>query len=109
MEDFINFIKHIITAYDLVMMIVCLSFTMVFLILRLFKFASIFGLAFIIAFVIWLRGPMGQQVSERFQKKHPPTFDIPDDEETEKARESYKESLKEYRKALKEMKEAQEQ
>ncbi len=52
---------------------------------------------------------MGQQVRERFQKKHPPTFHTPDNEEVKKARESYKESLKKYRKALKEMKEAQEQ
>lgn len=85
-------------------MVVILAFTFVFVGHRMFAFAFLFFTVFLAIFISWLTGPVGERMIEKFQKKHPPVFQLPDEEDQEKIREQIK-LMKEYKEAIKEMKE----
>jgi hypothetical protein len=89
MSDFVHFAMEIgsDSLYQVIGMIVILVFTLFFLGHRLFKFAFLFFVVFLIIFVAWLRGPMGKEMIEKFQGKRPPLFQLPTEADKEKIRE----------------------
>jgi len=89
MSDFISFAKDVgsTSLFQVIGMIVLLVFTFLFIGHKLFKLAFLFFIIFLAIFVLWLRGPMGEEMIEKFKGKRPPLFHMPSTEEKEKIKE----------------------
>jgi hypothetical protein len=108
MGDFINFAKDFSSVpFQVYGMIVILAFTFFFLGYRMYKFAFLFLIGFLVFFIVWLRGPMGEDMIAKFQGKRPPLFKLPTEADKEKIREQ-RELMKHYRESLKEVKQGRE-
>lgn len=108
MGDFINFAKDFSSVpFQVYGSIVILAFTFFFLGYRMFKFAFLFFIVFLVSFIILLRGPMGEEMIAKFQGKRPPLFKLPTEADKEKIREQ-RELIKQCRESLKEVKQGRE-
>ncbi len=84
MGDFLRYFLET-PIFSLIAMIVFLSIMFVFIYNRIYKYALIFGLLFCIAFGIFMTGPMGEELINKFKRRQP-TFQFPDQEEIDEAR-----------------------
>jgi uncharacterized protein (DUF58 family) len=102
MENVIPFSQWMLTSttFQVVALFVLLAFTFVFLAHKLYTYVLLFAALFLVFLIAILLGPLGQQVKAKFKKGHRSTFQV-NEEDYRKQREL----MREYRDALKEMRE----
>ena len=81
MEGLMNFLQEAFStpSYQIGAMAVTSVFFLIFIVSKRFLLAFVLFGALVIFFLIWLSGPMGTEMIEKYQGKYSPTFHSADE------------------------------